>query len=269
MNNKLEEYKIYLLNINRSLVYYNYLRPLFNYLEINNKDFFTLNKDELANYFAEKKYKPNAINSFLNACRDFCRYMNISEHACFQIKSVQVPDREVEYITLEEINKVINHLATYSKRLSADKAEIVLYFMFYTGVRKSEILNLKRENIDLVNCRVKLYEEKVKQENVVPFPNTIVNKMIVYFDNNKEEINAFNITLAQINYLFRVIMSNILGRKIKPHLSRHGGGRYLQEKGISVAVVQKILGHKNINTTLKYLKPDQKMIEDEYRKKIK
>ena len=267
--NNLEEYKTYLINIHRSLVYFNYLRPLFTYLEEQKLEFATINKDQLANYFTEKKYKPNAINSLLNSCRDFCRYKNITVHSCFEIKSVVVPERLIEYITLEEIGKVVKHVTTYNSRLSSDKVDILLHFMFYTGVRKSEILNLKRDKFDLVNCTVKIYEEKTKQEKLIPFPNSLIKKIINYFDNNPEEENAFNVTLSQINYLFRGIMTDILGRPIKPHLSRHGGGKYLLEKGVPITVVQKIFGHKNISTTLRYLNPDQKMIDRTYRDKIK
>jgi site-specific recombinase XerD len=269
MINRLEEYKEYLKNIGKSLVYYNYLISLIKYLEKNNIDFYKLTKDQLANYFKEKKYKPNSINSLLNACRDFCRYKNITVHSCFEIKSVEVPERLPEYITLEEIGKVIKHIVTYNSRLSSDKVDVLLHFMFYTGVRKSEILNLKRESFDLVNCTIKIYEEKTKQEKIIPFPNSLIKKITDYFNGNPEENNAFNVTLSQINYLFGGVMTEILGRKIKPHLSRHGGGRYLLEKGVPITVVQKILGHTNISTTLRYLNPDQKMIDRTYRDKIK
>ena len=57
MNTQLETYKNYLQNIKKSLVYYNYLCPFFEYLEKNNLDFLTITKDQIAVYFNTKIIK--------------------------------------------------------------------------------------------------------------------------------------------------------------------------------------------------------------------
>lgn len=158
MKEKLEAYKNYLIGIKRSLVYYNYLRPFFRYLEVNQIDFYKITKDELAKYFTDKNYKPKAINSVLCSCRDFCRYENIKEHSSFDIKLLEVEQRNRKYLTYEELLQGIKYYATYSKRgMSANKCNIILKFMFFTGVRKGELLSLKREKIDLTNCSVVIW----------------------------------------------------------------------------------------------------------------
>jgi site-specific recombinase XerD len=269
MREKLEQYKQYLINIHRSLVYYNFLNPFFKYLEKEQLEFSTLTKDQLAYYFKYTKYSPNAINNLIKACRNFCQYANIDNHPCFEIPLVKVVRKIIEYMTLEDIEKSIKYVATYSKRFNSDKVACLLYFMFYTGVRKSEIVNLKRAKFDLENCTVLIYEEKTKQEKIIPYPFSINDKLKAYFKSEPEELNAFNIKSKQIDYLFHNVISKYLGKKVKPHLTRHGCARYLQEQGIPPTVVQKILGHQNLATTLIYMTPDQRMIEESYRKKIK
>jgi site-specific recombinase XerD len=268
MKSKLEEYKNYLLNLKKSLVYYNFLIPLSNYLLEKNLQFETLTKEQVAQYFTDKNYKPNSIDNVIKACRDYVKFLGLPNHSISEIKQLDKVKRIPEYLTLEEIQKSVKYIATYNSRLNANQAEILLLFMFYIGVRKSEILNLKRENIDLVNCKVKIYDEKNKEEKILPFPDKIIKKLTDYFNAYPEEQNAFNITSSQINYLFRIVMSKALGKKIKPHLTRHGSGRYLLEKGVPITVVQKMFGHKSIQTTLQYLDPDQAMIDRTYRDKI-
>jgi len=264
----LEQYKEYLKNIKRSLAYYNYLRPLSEYLKKNDMEFVNITKDQLAKYFSDKKYSPNAINLVIKSCRDFCRYKKIESHACFEIKLLKVKRKVIEYLTLDEIERAIKHIATNNPRLNSDKVATILYFMFFTGIRKSELLNLTRDNIDVEKCLVKIYEEKTKKEKIIPYPKRINDRIKNYFLLEAEKNNAFNITKKQINYLFRNIMTKYLGRKIKPHLTRHGGARYLGNKGVPPTIIQKILGHTNLNTTLIYLEADQKMIEEKYREQI-
>jgi integrase len=180
---------------------------------------------------------------------------------------LEVIKREIEVIELEDIQKTIRYIATYNSRLNANKIEIILYLMFYTLMRKSEILSLKRLDFDLVNSEIKIYEKKTKQENTVDFPEKFTPKIIAYFNSEPEENNALNITEPEINYLFRGVMSKALGKKVKPHLTRHGGIRYLLEK-LPPQDVQDIAGHKNIKTTLQYGKVNRKTRKENYRKKI-
>ena len=267
MKTKLNEYKTYLINIKRSLVYYNFLILLAEYLEEKNLTFETLTKEQMAQYFTDKKYSSNSINNVIKSCRNYCKFLKIEQHPCFEIKMLEVIKREIEVLELEDIQKTIKYIATYNSRLNANKIEVILYLMFYSLLRKGELILLKRENFDLVNSEVKIYEEKTKRENTVDFPEKLTPKIIAYFNSEPEETNAFNITEAEINYLFRVVMSKALNKKVKPHLTRHGGIRYLLEK-LPPQDVQDIAGHKNIMTTLQYGKVNRKTRKENYRKKI-
>lgn len=267
MNEKLEKYKTYLTNLKKSLVYYNFLVPLFDYLKEKNLEFETITKEQLAQYFTDKQYSENSINNVIKSCRNYAKFLQIEKHSCFEIKMLEVIKREIEVIELEDIQKAVKYIATYNSRLNANKIEIVLYLMFYTLIRKSELLFLKREDFDLVNSEIKIYEKKTKQENTVDFPEKFTPKIVAYFNSEPEKNNAFNITEPEINYLFREVMSKALGKKVKPHLTRHGGIRYLLEK-LPPQDVQNIAGHKNIMTTLQYGKVNRKTRKENYRKKI-
>ncbi len=268
MKTQLEPYKNYLINIKRSLVYYNYLCPFFNYLQEQNLQFENITKEQLAQYFTYKNYKINSINNLLKAGKDYCKFININTSPFFEIKSLKVEKKLPEYITLEDVQKSVRYISTDNVRLNSDKIVAILYLMFYTAIRKSELLILKRSDFDLQKCLVKITDKKTKQEQLLPYPEKIKDLISKYFDSEPEEKNAFNISLGQINYLYRIVMSKHLGKKIKPHLSRHGGLKFLLEK-LPINVVQKIARHKKIETTMIYLEADQKLIEKLYKDKIK
>jgi integrase/recombinase XerD len=268
MKEKLINYKNYLINIRRSLVNYNYLRPFFNYLEDNKIDFYKLTKDELANYFKVKNYKPKAINSVLTAGRDFCKYENITEHASFQIKLLEVEVRERQYITYEELLNGIKQYATYSTRgMNSMKCSVVLKFMFFTSIRKGELLTLTRDKVDLTNCSALIWGQKDKAERIVYFPDNFVKELTDYFNSEPEEKNAFNITLMELNHLVKKI-GKYINKKISPHSLRHAGAKYMVTKNVSPITMQRIMGHNSLTTTLIYCKIDDKQAQDIYRKQI-
>lgn len=268
MKTQLETYKTYLINLHKSMVYYNYLKPLSDYLTEKNLQFETLTKEQLAQYFTDKNYSENAINNVIKSCRDFAKFLKLEKHSAFEIKMLEVMRKERQYITYEELLKGIKYYATYSKRgINSNKCSVILKFCFFTSIRKSELFTLTRDKIDLTNCSALVLGIKDKAERLVYFPNTFVKELTDYFNSEPEEENAFNITPAEFNYLTRKI-GKYIDKKITPHTLRHSGGKYMVKKNISPIAMQRIMGHNSLQTTLIYCAIDDKQAEEIYKKQI-
>lgn len=269
MNTQLETYKTYLVNIKRSLVYVNFLIPLFEYLDKNKLLFETLTKEQLAQYFTFKKYSPNSINNVLKACRNYSKFLKIDKHCSFEIRLLEIMQKERQYVTYEELLNGIKYYATYSKKgMNSNKCSVILKFCFFTSIRKSELFTLTRDKIDLTNCSALVLGIKDKEERRVYFPQSFVKELVDYFNCEPEEINAFNITLAEFNYLTRKI-GKYINKKITPHSMRHSGGKYMVKKNINPLTMQRIMGHNSLNTTLIYCAIDDKQAEENYHDQIK
>lgn len=266
--NRAEDYKQYLLNLKLSLVYYNYIRIFIAYLENNKLEFETITKEQLAEYFKIKSYSSNAINNVIKSCRGYSKFLGLEKHSSFEIRLLEVAKRQRQYITLEDIKEAIKYISTYHYRINTNKIEIVLLLLFFTGMRKGELYNLNRTDFDFDKCLIKVYAEKTKEEKYLPFPKNLKDKIQNYFNSEKEEINAFNLKIGNLEYIFRGIINKHLGKKLSPHKLRHGSAKYLLKKGIPITTLQKILGHKSIFTTLIYAEADQQIIEQDYREKI-
>lgn len=266
--NKLEEYKIYLSNIKMSNIYFNYMKLIFEYLDSNNIKFETITKEQIAQYFSDKKYDINSINLVIKAGRHYCKFIDMHVNAFQEIHLLKPAKKVRQYITLEELQLGIKYMATYNRRLDIKKFELVLYFLFYTGIRKSELYLLKRDDFNLIDCVVKVYIPKTKEERILPFPEKLRDKMTIYFNSEKEEYNAFNLKPGNLEYLFREVLSKHIGKDLSPHSSRHGAGKYLANEGMPLTTIQKMFGHKSLTTTMIYLEADQKTIMSNYRQKI-
>jgi integrase len=268
--NKLQEYKIYLQNLKKSIVYYDFLKILFNYLEEKNIDFMNLSKEQLAQYFKDKNYSKNSINNVLKAGRNYCKFID-KEINCFtEIKLLGVDRKIPKYLTIDEIKKAIKYISTYNIRLDTNKVTLIIWFMFYTAVTKAEMCSLKREDFDLKNNTVRIFRTKTDKERILPFPKTLKIRIEQYFQTSIEEKNAFNITVNQIHTITG-LMKNYLKKRVTPHLLRHSGCRWLVENRVSISIICKMLGHSSLETTMIYASADdllvKRSLDELYKKK--
>lgn len=270
MQELLEKYKNYLIARNLSLNYFNAIRPFLLYLEKLNKKPEELTQEIITNFFIENShYGISSRNQVIKAGRSFYRFLGILNNEWSNIKLLKTERRIPNYLSEKEIGKAISHLGTYhSKVISPLKSEALLYFMFYTGCRKGELLNLKRTDFDLTNCKVVFWGEKTKTERRGYYSKEISKLLNEYFNSEKEEINAFNLKLYDINYTFRLLKKIFPNKKISPHIARHSGARYMIEKGIPINIVQKLMGHSSLQTTMIYIDPDEEQIERIYKNKM-
>jgi len=107
---------------------------------------------------------------------------------------------------------------------------VMIKALLYTGVRASELVNIKISDIDLDNCQIKVVQGKGKKDRIVPFPNSFKeilavhaenakkNKIIYLFEPNwKKQYTDRDIRKILMNYTKEASIE----RSISPHKLRH------------------------------------------------
>lgn len=184
--------------------------------------------------------------------------------------------KPIETITEEEFQKLVE--AVYSTR-----DVLLLYFMFDAGLRVSEVCQLEIRDIsyisdnaipkasinDFVNLVVKVRAEnsKNKESRDVPMSDRLRNRLMPYI--GKFYINATPaldqplfagcngrkyLSARAVQKLVEYLSTKFIGRRIHPHILRHSFATRLMQKA-PLAVVSKLLGHKNKASTLIYMHP--------------
>jgi integrase/recombinase XerD len=172
-------------------------------------------------------------------------------------------------LTEKELKEAISYLITYhSKLYSIPKIEALIGFLFYSGIRKSELLGLKRSDFNVEESMCKVYG-KGRKERYIYYPSQIKEKIITYFKSEDETSNAFNISLYDITYLTKILKKYFPNKNITVHLFRHSGARNMIDKGIPLGTVSRLLGHSSIQTTIIYTDPNQETIKRQYQEKMK
>ena len=163
------------------------------------------------------------------------------------------------YFNLEELKDAVKLMHSYYQG-NPLKTDCMLYFLFFTGLRRTEFLSLRRENIFLSkNTAIVKLPNKNMLERFVYFPDNLSKLLQQFFSQNKETYNAFNVSLRSLTYRIDLV-GKFLSRKITIHTFRHSHAKYLMSKDVEVTVAQKLMGHKHISSTMHYYRvPDDKI----------
>jgi len=274
MNNieVLSDYCNYLTVMKSSKVYYNSLKVFFNEYLIPKGVFIgDVTRDNITEYLAEKNYASNSFNTFIKAGRHlFKNYLEVEKSVFSNIKLLKVERKIPDYITKEELKQGVKYALVTMERYSTKKIIAVLYFMFYSGLRKGEILNLVRNDFSLekrpIEVKVRI-PTKGKRERIVYLPPKLRVMLYRYFNSEEEKNNAFNLCTSGLDYLVRIFADAVPDKKISAHTFRHSYAKDLIKGDIDVTIVSKLLGHKNIETTLIYVDPDEDMVRKIYKDK--
>jgi len=272
MEELLQKYKEYLLARKQSLNYYNIIKIFLNYLQDNNIEIQNITQETITKFFnSHSEYSNNTRNQFIKAGRNFFDFMRIEVNEWKKIKYMKIQKRKPKFLSEEELKDIIKYYCTYENRLMRpDKADTFINFVYYTGLRKEEILKLKRADIDLKAnpCVITIIGKGNKERRVYfsdKYSPQLKKKLKNYFAAEPEQNNAFNLTIGKINYFFRKMNKYLKDRGITPHLFRHSFGKYMESKGVPLTQISKLYGHSSLATTMIYLDPTEDMIKNTFK----
>lgn len=197
--------------------------------------------------------KRTVIKSFFSWC---VAEEYLSKNPCAGIKPIRYVKTPRETLSSTELELV--RMACSSVR---DRA--MIEFFYSTGCRVSEFRILKKSDIDYINSEVTLFGKGAKYRK-----SYITQKAMMYlrmYLDSRDDADPHlfvseraphgGLSKAGVERIFgRIGESAGIGRKLHPHLIRHTMATDCLSRGMSVAEIQRILGHADISTTMEYAK---------------
>lgn len=231
------------------------------------KNFFlhykVFDQSSLNAFLVEKqaKWANTSLNIYINAFKWYAKFLKI-ELEFPKIKSVNT--KENVYLTDKEFQDIFIKLPLVF--LKYKKIQALLLVMFESGMRPKNVLSLKRTDFDFESKTVAIKNTKTYADKVAPLSNSTCDFVSEYFNLESEETNAFNINYFTLKYIFSQINKRLsLEKKICPYSMRRCFAHNLEDSGAEFGVIQKGMGHKNIATTMVYLKVGEKQANDKIR----
>jgi len=189
-----------------------------------------------------------------------------------KIERPKLPKKLPTVLSEEEINTLLEMPDLKTKNGIRDKA--MLEVMYATGLRVSELVSLKIEDINLIQGLVNVRKGKGSKQRIVPIGEFALDYLKKYIMNVRKNsnspyvfLNKSNEVISRISF-FKSIkkyakQANIT-KEISPHTLRHCFATHMLENGAELKAVQEMLGHAHLSTTQIYTHVSSKRIISAY-----
>jgi len=225
-----------------------------------------LTSARLASYFLycheQLRLSENTIHSRLNAVKFY--YETVLNREKF-IWEVPRPKRRLLLPRVISEEKIIAGIAQVRNK----KHKALIAIAYSAGLRVSEVINLKISDIDSDRMQVFIARAKGKKDRVVTLSNYALQILRAYYMEYKPRVWLFEGQVKGEQYSARSaqeVFKSIYGICGLPahltfHSLRHSFATHLLENGTDVKYIQEIMGHNDINTTMRYTHVSKKAIE--------
>lgn len=211
---------------------------------------YRLSNNQIQDYILESK-SFSSQNCKINALKLFFKI----NYPTKNIKVFIRPRKErklIEILTIEEVWDIINSITHH-------KQKAIISGIYLHGLRRSEILNLRYENIDKSRNLLCIKSSKGKKDRFIPLNKTWLNHLEIYArkEGHKKGYDKPIFYPYSESSIYNIVKnkSKIVGikKRVYPHLLRDCYASHLLEQGIDTRYIQEILGHEKLETTQKYL----------------
>ena len=264
--------------------YKNDLNKFRNFLEKNNKS--VLKADHFLilsflSFLLDKGFSSKTVSRNISSLKSFFKYLISVEHIKINpMLNIDAPKSGLflpTTLTVEETQQILdapNELRPIEMR---DKA--MLYTLYATGMRISELISLNMHNVDLTRGSVQVIGKGGK-ERLIPLTNDAINMIKKYLTNARDKLskgkdhnNIFvsthgkQISRHSFWHRIKVYLKKVdVKKEVHPHTLRHAFATHMLNNGADLRSVQLLLGHSDLATTQIYTHVAQAEVKNLHKK---
>lgn len=212
----------------------------------------------------EEKHSAAYVNRSLVALRTFFKFCLLSGEIVVDpvrtITGPKKPKRIPQFIDEKDMDKLLSQLEEQTDDFNIVRARTIIYILYLTGLRASELLSLDDNMIDFVNKEIKVTGKRNKQR-IIPFAQELQDVVCSYLALRDEKIERIDnalfvgnkgkrLTYGQLRKIVKENLSLVSTmKKLSPHLLRHTFATSMLNHDANLESIQKLLGHQSLNAT--------------------
>ena len=227
-----------------------------------------VNRDMVRSWIIKLIEEGNAnltINRKLSTLKSFYNFLiksgTVKTNPVKNINSLKIPSSLPHFLTKEKMNRYYDSKADISD-FNTLRDFLVVDLLYTSGMRLSELINLKIDDINLNENTLKVTGKRNK-ERIIPFSNREKEYIIRYEEMKRTTFAAENPFLVVTNkgkkaypkFIYRLVENNLSGltsSKRSPHILRHTFATHMLNEGADLNTIKEILGHANLSATQVY-----------------
>ena len=240
------------------------------------KDTFEETNPELADYgmirswiiqLADSDIKATSVNRKIASLKTYFKFLMrqevIKKNPMQKIKVLKTQKRLPSFVKEGDMVNLLDKVV-FEDTLEGWRDRLILEFFYATGMRLSELIQLKENQVDLHKRTIKVLGKRNK-ERVIPFPVNIVSIIEHYLQIRNRGIgpsthgNLFVTDKGEPCYpmmVYRIVKKYLneftTSEKRSPHVLRHSYATHLLNKGAEINAVKDLLGHTSLAATQVY-----------------
>ncbi|AKA70879.1 tyrosine-type recombinase/integrase [Clostridium scatologenes] len=227
------------------------------------------------NYLVQEGYEVNTINKKINSLQSFNQFLIDKSYLKEQVvhlkkdkvKIAAGSEGEVEVFSDAETEKLLFYIQSEDV---TSRDRLILLLLLYTGVRVSELVNIKLKDVDVLAMNLTVAWGKGGKRREVPLKGEVIEALKRYLEgerkNSKFADSEYLILTNRSSKMDRDAVNKLLSKmekklviRMHPHKFRHTFCTRLLKKGVELTTVAKLAGHASIQTTARfYINTSQK-----------
>lgn len=216
----------------------------------------------------DESLQPKSVNRKLSAVRAFFRYKlkikELSSNPTLTIHAPKIPKKLPQFVDQKDMAHLFDDVP-FENTFEGLRDRTILEIFYATGMRLSELLNIKSQDIHLQENTIKVLGKRNK-ERIIPFGNKLSELLTMYLENLQKKFfegteNNYIFVTAKGKQLYPKAVYRIVREyldmvttidKRSPHVIRHTFATHLLNNGADLNAIKTILGHSSLASTQVY-----------------
>ena len=226
-------------------------------------------------HLLENGLKSVSVNRKISSIKSYFKFIEMSGFSDYnptlKITSPKTSKRLPIFIEKNNIDNLLDN-NFFNNDFEGSRDKLIIELFYFTGIRLSELLNIKISDINFNNSSVKVLGKRNK-ERLIPIIPMLLKNLRTYIDNNSNSKYLFQTKKLKklsvstvyrlINKYFRLVSSKV---KVSPHVLRHTFATHMLNNGADINTIKEILGHSSLSSTQIYTKIKLPKIVNDYNK---
>ena len=229
-------------------------------------------------YLYDKKYSNKSIARMISSLKSFYKYLIrkqlIKKNPMNLIKIPKIEKKLPKFLYYDDLETLLN-VPELNNPLGIRDA-LILEMLYSTGIRVSEIVNIKLNDISYDSRKI-IITGKGNKERYVLYGTKMENLLELYLASSRNKLvhvdhnyllvnkNGTNLTDRGVRKIMnKVLKSGHIDNHISPHTLRHTFATHMLDSGADIKIVQELLGHVSLSTTQIYTHVSNEKLRDVY-----
>lgn len=219
-----------------------------------------------------------SVHRKVSSLRAYAKFLYMSEYInelpSLELQLPKIKKKIPIYIKVREIDTLLSTLEKSVKDFESMLQFALVSTFYHTGIRRSELINLKHSNFNTNRQELKVLG-KGNKERIVPMSSElirIIDEYIYYKEQEGIENEIFfckfegrKLTEKWVYSIVNDLLNQTYGEKKSPHILRHSFATHLLQNGADINAIKELLGHSTLSSTQLYAHNDIARLKEVYK----